>query len=173
MSDISSSAFFRPRLDLAFANLTLRLWVGLRLVMAGVDKFRSGDGAAATFNSANYETKTGVISKLITENSFLAAFLPPSMIDLYAHSIGYILLVVGAWVLVGLFSEFALLAAGLTFFSLGIGLAALPDDMELSANIGVGIVITALALMTNRHGFISLDGIFRRGPKPGFSSTEG
>lgn len=172
MSDISPSSCSRPRLDLAFANLTLRLWVGLRLVMAGIDKFRAGDGAAATFNTVNYDTKTGVIAKLITENSFLASFLPSSMIDAYAHSIGYILLVVGAWVLVGLFSEFALLAAGLTFFSLGIGLAALPDDMELSANIGVGIIITSLALITNRHGFVSLDGIFRRGPKTTAVTTE-
>ena len=172
MSDTSPATSFRPRLDLAFANLTLRLWVGLRLVMAGVDKFRSGDGAAATFNPANYETKTGVIAKLITDNSFLAAFLPASMIDAYAHSIGYILLVVGVWVLIGLFSEFALLAAGLTFFSLGIGLAALPDDMELTANIGVGIMITALALITNRHGIVSLDGIFRRCRNSAVVATE-
>ncbi|MDZ4288343.1 MAG: hypothetical protein U0984_10310 [Prosthecobacter sp.] len=162
MSDISRN-YFRPRLDLAFANLILRLWVALRLVMAGVDKFRMGDGAAATFNSGNYETKTGLIAKLMSENSFLPSIMSPGMINSYAHSIGYVLLVVGVWVIVGLFSEFALLAAGLTFVSLGFGLAALPDDMELTANIGIAIAITALALKTNRHGFISLDGLFRRG----------
>ena len=74
-----------PRLDLAFANLITRLWVGMRLFMAGVDKFRSGDGAAATFNAGNYDTKTGVIAKLMTDNSFLPAFLPPAAIDAYAH----------------------------------------------------------------------------------------
>ena len=162
MSDTTCSTYCRPRLDLAFANLTLRLWVALRLVMAGVDKFRSGDGAAATFNMGNYETKSAQIAKLMSENSFLAAIMSPSMIDSYAHYIGYVLLAVGAWVLIGLLSEFALMAAGLTFISLGFGLAALPDDMELTANIGVGIIITALALMTNAHGVISLDGLFGR-----------
>ncbi len=151
------------RLDLAFANLITRLWVAMRLFMAGVDKFRSGDGVAATFNPENYKTKTDLIAKLMSENSMLPAFLPPEAINQYAHSIGYLLLAVGAWVAVGLLSEFALLAAGLTFLSLGFGLSALPDDMEFTANIGVGILLTAFALYTNKSGFISLDGLFGRG----------
>lgn len=161
MSDQSCSSHCRPRLDLAFANLTLRLWVALRFVMAGVDKFRAGDGASATFNIGNYQTKSDQIAKLMTDNSIV----PSAMIGPFAHSIGYILLVVGVWVAVGLFSEFALFAAGLTFLSLGFGLAALPDDMELTANIGVGIIVTGLALMTNKYGCLSLDGIFGRGRK--------
>jgi len=154
-----------PRLDLAFANLITRLWVSMRLFMAGLDKFRSGDGVAATFNAGNYDTKTGVIAKLMTDNSFLPAFLPPSAIDAYAHGIGYALLFVGVWVALGLFSEISLLAAGMTFLSLGFGLAALPDDTELCVNIGTGIVITYLALTTAKHGFLSMDGILSRKKK--------
>jgi thiosulfate dehydrogenase [quinone] large subunit len=161
MSDKSCSSHCCPRLDLAFANLITRLWVALRLLMAGVDKFRSGDGAAATFNVSNYETKTNLISKLMTDNSFLPAFLPPAAIDAYAHGIGYALLFVGVWVALGLYSELSLFAAGLTFLSLGFGLAALPDDTELGVNIGIGIIITYLALTTAKHGFLSLDGILR------------
>jgi len=146
-----------PRLDLAFANLVTRLWVAMRLFMAGVDKFRSGDGAAATFNMANYDVKTGAIAKLMADNSFL----PAAVCGPFAQSIGFVLLIVGVWVAIGLFSEFSLLAAGLTFLSLGFGLAALPDDLELSANIGVGIILTYCALATSKHGFISLDGILR------------
>lgn len=171
MSDHHSSC--STRLDLAFANLITRLWVALRLFMAGVDKFRAGDGAAATFNSANYETKTGLISKLMTENSMLAAILPASAIDAYAHGIGYALIAVGIWAAVGLFSEFALFAAGLTFLSLGIGLAALPDDLELTANIGVGILLTAIALSTNKSGYLSLDGLFGRGRSKKAVETQG
>ena len=133
--------------------------------MAGVDKFRSGDGAAATFNAGNYDTKTGVIAKLMTDNSFLPAFLPPVAIDAYAHGIGYALLFVGIWVALGIFSEISLLAAGMTFLSLGFGLAALPDDTELGVNIGIGIVITYLALTTAKHGFLSIDGILSRKKK--------
>lgn len=165
MSDNSCSSHCCPRLDLAFANLITRLWVGLRLFMAGMDKFRSGDGAEATFNFANYETKTNLIAKLMTENSFLPAFLPSAAIDAYAFGIGFALIIVGIWVVLGLFSEVSLLAAGLTFLSLGFGLAALPDDTELGVNIGIGIMIVFLALSTVKHGFISLDGILRRKKK--------
>lgn len=163
MSDkVCSTSHCCPRFDLAAANLITRLWVGLRLFMAGADKFRSGDGVAATFNMANYDTKTGLIAKLMTDNSFLPSFLPPAAIDAYAHSIGFLLLIVGIWVALGLFSEFSLLAAGLTFLSLGFGLAALPDDTELGVNIGIGIMITFLALSTVKHGYLSLDGILRK-----------
>lgn len=162
MSDQATPSHCCPRFDLAAANLITRLWVGMRLFMAGVDKFRSGDGAAATFNAGNYETKTGLISKLMSDNSFLPAILPPAAIDAYAHSVGYMLLVVGVWVALGLFSQVSLLAAGLTFLSLGFGLAALPDDTELTVNIGIGIIITFLALSTAKHGYLSLDGILCR-----------
>ncbi|MCW0220374.1 MAG: hypothetical protein OJI67_18755 [Prosthecobacter sp.] len=171
MSDKNSSCC--SRLDLAFANLITRLWVAMRLFMAGVDKFRSGDGVNATFNSANYETKTSLISKLMTDNSLLPSVLPASAIDSYAHNIGYVLLAVGAWVAIGLLSEFSLLAAGLTFLSLGFGLSALPDDMELSANIGVGILLTAFALYTNKSGYLSVDGLLGRGRAKKTVVTEG
>lgn len=161
MSDNSCSSHCCPRLDLAFANLITRLWVALRLFMAGMDKFRSGDGAEATFNFANYETKTNLIAKLMSDNSFLPAFLPSAAIDAYTYGIGFALIIVGVWVALGLFSQFSLLAAGLTFLSLGFGLAALPDDTELGVNIGIGIMIVFLALSTAKHGFISLDGLLR------------
>ncbi len=161
MSDHTTPSSCCPRLDLAFANLITRLWVAMRLFMAGVDKFRSGDGVNATFNMGNYETKSTQIAKLMSDNSFI----PESLASPFAHYIGFVLLAVGAWVAIGLFSEFALLAAGLTFLSLGFGLAALPDDLELCANIGIGIIMTYAALSTNKSGFLSLDGIFRRGCK--------
>ena len=146
-------------IGLTFANLVLRLWIGLRLFMAGVDKFRAGDGAAnASFSLENYGTKTARIAKLMADNSFL----PADLCDLYAKSIGYVLLAVGAWVVVGLFTELSLLAAGLTVLSLGFGLAALPDDTEV-VYIGIHVLVIAAALATCRHKGISLDGIlFRR-----------
>jgi len=145
-------------LHLTFANLILRLWIGLRLFMAGVDKFRSGDGAQnVTFSMENYETKTARIAKLMSDNSFL----PANICDLYAKSIGYMLLAVGAWVVIGLFTELSLLVAGLTVLSLGFGLAALPDDTEV-VYIGVHVLVIAAALATCRNKGISLDGLLFR-----------
>lgn len=146
------------RCDFAYAHLILRLWVGLRLFMAGVDKFRAGNGPTTTFNFENYHKKSDQIATLMSTNSFL----PEWACKAYATSIGFALLLVGVWVALGILTELGLFAAGLVFLSLGFGLAALPDDMELTANIGIGIIITAMALTTAKHKNLSLDGLLRK-----------
>jgi thiosulfate dehydrogenase (quinone) large subunit len=150
-------------LSLAYANLLLRLWIGLRLFMAGLDKFREGNGFGnapgnVTFNWTNYLTKTDRIAKLMAENSFL----PSPMCYAYAKSIGFILITVAVWVTVGICTELGLLAAGFTVLSLGLGLAALPDDTEV-VYIGIHVLIIAAALATSKANKISLDGMCRRG----------
>lgn len=145
------------RCDLAIANLLLRLWIGLRLFFAGLDKFRMGSGEDATFSMENYEKKMGAIAKLTYENGFL----PKALCDLYAKPLGFLLLIAGAWVVIGLLSRWSLFFAGLVTLSLGLGLATLPDDTEV-LYIGVHILIIAAALATNQHNKLSLDGLLCR-----------
>jgi thiosulfate dehydrogenase [quinone] large subunit len=83
------------------------------------------------------------------------------MCDAFANGIGYVLLAVGAWVAIGLFTEFSLFIAGLVLLSLGFGLAALPDDTEVVL-IGVSLLITAAALMSAHAKTFSLDRLFFR-----------
>ena len=155
MSD-SSSSQCRSCSGYAFAHLLLRLWVGMRLFMAGLDKFRWGNGPDTTFSIANYtEKKAPPIAKLMATNSFL----PESMANSFANVIGYVLIGVGIWAAIGLFTEFGLLAAGLVFLSLGFGLAALPDDAEVVGNIGLSILIVAAALVTAKAKNFSVDGV--------------
>ena len=143
-------------IPVAFANLFLRWWIGLRFLMAGVAKFREGSvWGKATFNMDNYNTNTDRIGKLMAENSIL----PPAMCYAYAHSIGFILLAVGLWMFVGLFTNVGLIVAGFTALSLGFGLASLPDDTEV-VYIGIHILVIAGALATSRANKLSLDGLF-------------
>jgi uncharacterized membrane protein YphA (DoxX/SURF4 family) len=158
MSDSSSSN--PSRWDLAFANLLLRLWIGLRLFFAGLDKFRYGSGDDATFTMENYEKKMQAIANLTHNNGFL----PQNLCDLYAKPLGFLLLIGGVWAVLGLFSRLGLFFCGLVFLSLGVGLATLPDDTEV-LYIGVHILIVAAALATNAHNKFSLDGLFCRKPK--------
>src|SRR5262245_14319438 len=103
---------------IAFAHLITRLWVAERLIMAGVDKFRKGSGADhTTFSMENYKEKSDQIASLMSSNSFL----PKEMCDQFAHNIGFVLLGVGAWVAIGLFTELSLFAAGLVLLALGFG----------------------------------------------------
>jgi len=157
MSDSSSSKCCGS-LSYDFAHVLLRLWVGMRLFMAGLDKFRWGNGPTVSFGLDNYPKKTGPLAKLMTDNSFMPAWA----CDAFAASIGYILIPVGIWVAIGICTEFGLLAAGLVFLSLGLGLAALPDDTEVVSNIGLSILIVAAALVTSKAKTFSLDGILAR-----------
>lgn len=128
----------------------------MRLFMAGLDKFRWGNGAETTFSIANYtDKKAPPIAKLMATNSFL----PESMCQSFAGIIGYLLVPVGIWVALGIFTEFGLLAAGLVFLMLGFGLAALPDDTEVVGNIGLSVLIVAAALVTAKAKNFSLDGV--------------
>lgn len=160
MSDSSCSS--SCRWDLAFANLLLRLWIGLRLVFAGLDKFRAGSGEDATFSLENYEKKMQAIANLTHDNGFL----PQNLCDLYAKPLGYLLLLGGVWAVIGLASRLGVFFCGLLFLSLGLGLATLPDDTEV-VYIGVHILVAAGALATNQHNKLSLDGLFCRGKKSG------
>lgn len=156
MSDSSHAHKCCSNLAPAYAHLLLRLWVGMRLFMAGLDKFRWGNGETTTFSLSNYtELKAPPIAKLMATNSFL----PEAMCNAFANSIGYVLLLVGVWTAIGIFTELGLLAAGLVFLSLGFGLACLPDDTELVVNIGLSIGLVALCLMTAHAKKFSLDGI--------------
>lgn len=158
MSDSSSSKCCGS-LSYDFAHLLLRLWVGMRVFMAGLDKFRWGNGPDTTFSIANYaDKKAPPIAKLMASNSFL----PESMCNTFANTIGYILVPVGIWVAIGICTEFGLLAAGLVFLSLGFGLAALPDDTEVVSNIGLSVLIVAAALVTSKAKAFSIDGFLAR-----------
>ena len=142
----------------AFAHLLLRLWVGMRLFMAGLDKFRWGNGPTVSFGLDNYAKKTGPLAKLMSDNSFM----PEWACNAFASTIGYVLVIVGIWVAIGIFTECGLLAAGLVFVALGFGLASLPDDTEVVGNIGLSILIVAAALVTAKAKNFSIDGFLAR-----------
>lgn len=164
MSDQASPAQCRTEWD--YAHLILRLWVGLRLLMAGIDKLRQkgGDG----FGFEYIEKSMAPIVDTMTAN----ALIPAAMIKPYAMVLPWALLVTGVWCILGLFSRVGLLLGGLTFLSLSAGLMALPDD-DQAVYRGIEVAITAFALITASHNMFSLDGlIFGRKCCPKSQSAE-
>lgn len=150
MSEQSSPTQCRTEWD--YAHLILRLWVGLRLLMAGLDKMRQkgGDG----FGFEWIEKSMAPIVDTISSN----ALLPAAMIKPYAIVLPWALLVTGVWCLLGIFSRLGLLLGGLTFVSLSLGLMALPDD-DQAVYRGIEVAITAFALITASNNKFSLDGL--------------
>lgn len=142
------------RIEFAFAHLILRLWVGMRLFMAGVDKFRAK--GSLDLAKENLEKNLLPIMDLMGNN---AIFLPKALIAPYFYALTYGLLIFGALVIVGLFTRLSLLAGGLIFVSLAFGLLALPDDSQ-GVMRGIEVAITAFALVTARGNQLSVDGLF-------------
>jgi thiosulfate dehydrogenase (quinone) large subunit len=150
MSDNNSNVISRS--DWNYAHLILRLWVGLRLLWAGIDKMREkgGSGFGTEFISKSMEP--------IVDTMETSAMLPKFAIGMYATFLPWALLIVGAWAILGIANRLALAAAGMVFVSLSVGLMALPDDDQVVMR-GVEVALTALALMTAGANKFSLDGL--------------
>lgn len=144
-----------PRCDWAYAHLILRLWVGLRLLLAGVDKMRQKGGDGFGFEWIEKSMAP------IVDNMTQYTMLPSWAIKPYAVVLPYALLIVGLWCILGICNRIGLLLAGLVFVSLSAGLMALPDD-DQAVYRGIEVALTALALMTSAHNQFSLDGLLFR-----------
>jgi|GEM_PF-746973 thiosulfate dehydrogenase [quinone] large subunit len=140
----------------AFAHLILRLWVGMRLLFAGLDKMRQKGGDGFGFEWIEKSMQP------IVDNFVGNPYLPGFMLKPYAVVLPYALLISGLLVTLGLFTRWSLLAGGLTFISLAFGLMALPDD-DQAVYRGIEVALTAFALITAAHNSLSVDAlIFRK-----------
>ncbi len=136
-----------PFSELTLAYWVLRLWIGLRLVLAGLDKFKGSDG----YTMANYTDKMGKIAGMITQNTFLPDWATKS----WAMPLPFLLIAVGALILIGFLNRLALLGAGLLFVGLSFGLMLLPDEDVFMLGIHVGLVAGALALVRHNKIYIT------------------
>ena len=167
-------------IGLAFGALLLRVWIGMRLLFAGLEKWKSkvtedvtekitaADGTITeeiiqkTFwkydvgNTEVYTENMGRITSAMNNDSPLRFW----MIEQFGGVLGWMLLIVGAWVLIGLCSRTALIAAGFVFISLTFGLATIGADPEIvERGIEIGLVVAALALA--RYQVFGVDGLIR------------
>lgn len=148
MSDSSASpAPTNSRCEYTAAFLLLRLFLGLRTLLAGVEKFE-GKGA---YSFHNYYENMGRMASGITG----ASFLPLWATRLFAHSIGYVLVTLGVALLLGLKTRFALVLVGLTYVALSFGLMAVQES-EGVAWLGIHVGMIAGALVLVRHDRFSI-----------------
>lgn len=153
MSD--KSCHSKCSFEWASAHLILRLWVGCRLLFAGLDKMREKGGAGFGWNFVEKSMEP------IKANMIQYSILPKWAVEQYAQILPIALLVIGVWAILGLFTRVGLLAAGLLFVSLSLGLMSLPDD-DQAVMRGIEVAITAFALVTSRANLFSIDGLFCR-----------
>lgn len=147
MSEQTTSSPPASRCEYTWAFLILRLFIGLRTFFEGVEKFEKG----GTYSFHNYYENMGRMAQGITGASFLPLWATRN----YAHSLGYLLLVLGAMLLLGVKTRATLILTGLLYVSLAFGLMAVEENEGVAwLAIYVGLIAGALVLV--RHNRFSL-----------------
>lgn len=133
--------------EYAAAFALLRLFLGLRTLLAGIEKFE----AKGSYSFANYYTNMTRMAEGITG----ASFMPLWATKYFAHSLGYLLIVLGVALLLGLKTRATLFVGGLLYVGLAFGLMSVQDNEGVAwLAIYVGLFAGALALV--RHNRFAL-----------------
>jgi thiosulfate dehydrogenase [quinone] large subunit len=140
MNDNSPSS--QSRCDLTFAFLLLRLFLGLRTLIAGLEKFE----ANKSFSFSNYSENMGRIAKGISDYSLIPSWATTA----FAMPLGFLLVIFGAAILLGIKTRAALFLGGLVYVGLAFGLMAVQEG-EGVAWIGMQVLMFAVALTLVRH----------------------
>ena len=146
--------------------LTLRLWLAMRAIQAGIEKFAGAaagskvvaiDGApndyglteataSKTYALSNYQGVPGPLyNKLAAQ-----PLIPDWGLSLYNAVLGPALLILGFALLLGLATRYTLFAMGLLYTSLTFGLILIKQDAGV-AWLGIHIIMIVAALMLAKH----------------------
>lgn len=142
MTDTSAPTTSTDRSDYTAAFLLLRLFLGLRTLLAGVEKFE----ANRSFSFSNYYENMERMATGISNNSFIPLWAAKA----FAYPLGYLLTLLGLAVLLGVKSRISLFVTGLLYVALGFGLMAVQEG-EGVAWIGVQVAMFAFALVLVRN----------------------
>ncbi|MBC7366441.1 MAG: DoxX family membrane protein [Undibacterium sp.] len=146
MSENSSPAP-APRCEYTQAFLVLRLFLGLRALLAGLEKFESKGAYSVTAYSDNMKRMASGITG--------ASFIPLWASNLFAQTIGYVLVVLGVAILLGIKSRCSLFLMGLTYVALSFGLMAVQEGDGV-AWLGMHVALVAGALVLVQHNRFAL-----------------
>ena len=146
MSDNSSPSCV-SRCEYTYAFLVLRLFLGLRALLAGLEKFES----KGTYSFESYYANMKRLATGITG----ASFLPLWATKLFAFSIGYALIALGVAILLGIKTRCSLFLMGLTYVALAFGLMAVQESDGV-AWLGMHVALVAGALVLVQHNRLAL-----------------
>lgn len=143
MTDTSAStSSITIRGESTAAFLLLRLFLGLRTLMAGIEKFE----ANKSFSLSNYSENMTRMATGISDNSIIPLWAAKG----FAMPLGFLLTLLGLGLLLGVKSRAMLLVSGLLYTGLGFGLMAVQEG-EGVAWIGMQVLMFAVALTLVRH----------------------
>ena len=158
----------RVQWDYTFAFLALRLWLGVRALFVGIQKFAAYKSVAMPLidPSTGQPDASGVMVNVNVKSYALANYagIPAALRDKFAHEplfpkfalvafdrmLGPAFILTGIMLIVGLGTRLSLLAQGLLFIALTVGLVLI-DANDGVAYLGIHIALVAGAFLLARH----------------------
>ena len=137
----------RARWERTAAFLLLRLFLGLRSLLAGVDKFES----EGVYSLENYRRNAGHLASGITGASFLPLWATRD----FALALGFLLVGLGVALLLGLRTRLCLTLSGALYVALAFGLMA-AEDAQGVAWLGIHLALVVAALVLSGHDRLAL-----------------
>jgi thiosulfate dehydrogenase [quinone] large subunit len=155
-----------------YAYLILRVWLGLRALVTGIEKFsatvtkevamEAEEGAFAIpglvtemkvkeYGFSHYNGVPEPLYEKLAEEPLMPGFA----LSIYSGVLGYVLIAVGIMILAGICSRVALLVSGLVWASLTVGLILLKQDAGI-AWLGMHVALTVGALLLVKHNRFSV-----------------
>ena len=158
-------------LALVFGSLLLRLWLGVRAMQTGIEKFagtRSGDQVVLVDGVPNEEgiTAGGTMKYYALENyhgvpkPMMSMFkgeplMPGFGLPLYDILLGPALLILGLTILLGVAYRSSLFVLGLLYISLTWGLILIKEDGGV-AWLGTHMILIVMALALAPHNRLAI-----------------
>jgi len=154
--------------DYTFAFLALRLWLGVRALFVGIQKYAAYKSVAMPLidPTTGQPDASGVMVNVNVKSYALANYagMPASMADKFAHEplfpkfllvvfdrmLGPAFILTGIMLLIGLGTRISLLAQGLLFIALTVGLVLI-DQNDGVAYLGIHIALVAGAFLLVRY----------------------
>ena len=130
------------RCEYTCAFLLLRIFLGVRTLMAGLEKFE----ANREYTTANYSETMNRMATGISNNSVIPLWAAKA----FALPLGYLLVILGIAILLGIKTRCSLFVTGLLYTGLAFGLMAVQEG-EGVAWIAVQVLMFAVALVLAGH----------------------
>lgn len=143
----ASNSTTTDRCEYTAAFLLLRLFLGLRTLMAGLEKFE----ANRSYSTENYSANMTRMAEAISKNSTIPVWASKS----FALPLGYLLIILGVAILLGIKSRVSLFLTGLLYTGLAFGLMAVQEG-EGVAWLSAQVLMFAFALFLCRYNRFAL-----------------
>jgi thiosulfate dehydrogenase [quinone] large subunit len=159
-------------LGASLSLLLVRLWLGVRSLVTGIEKFAGSKSSEALVEIDGQENAYGLTDMATQKFYALSNYhgIPPSMesqfaaeplipgfaLTAYGYFLGPALLILGVTVLLGILPRISLFLMGLVYLSLTVGLILIKQDAGI-AWLAAHIILIAFALIyADRDRFLVL-----------------